>query len=73
MKTRTKVKAGGILLNHNQTTRPFKVKTCIKAGKLSANHSQTARSFKVKTRIKAGLQGDAQTLNHNQTMRAARG
>lgn len=44
MKDRTRVKAGSIGSNHNQTTRSFKVKTRVKAGRLALNHNQTTRS-----------------------------
>jgi hypothetical protein len=48
MQVKTKVKAGGVLLNHNQTLVhdrvprwPLKVKTHVKAGLSGANHNQT--------------------------------
>ena len=48
MQVKTQVKAGGRVLNHNQTLvrdqaprQPLKVKTHVKAGALTANHNQT--------------------------------
>lgn len=48
MQVKTKVKAGGIRLNHNQTLvrdrvprLPLKVKTHVKAGGIMINHNQT--------------------------------
>jgi|SoiMethySBSTD1v2_1073268.scaffolds.fasta_scaffold368676_2 hypothetical protein len=66
MKVKTKVKAGGLVPNHNQkAARSLKVKSGAKAGSptlplpppdAKANHNQTsARSLKVKTKVKAGL------------------
>jgi hypothetical protein len=42
MKIKTKVKAGGIELNHNQSAAKagMPVKTRVKAGGLSLNHNQ---------------------------------
>ena len=48
MKTKTRVRAGGIALNHNETlvrdrpkTTALRVKTKVKAGALTANHNET--------------------------------
>jgi hypothetical protein len=46
MKTKTRVRAGGINLNHNETLAKaaptgLKVKTKVKAGALSINHNET--------------------------------
>ena len=48
MQVKTQVKAGGRLINHNQTLvrdpgprQPLKVKTQVKAGALTTNHNQT--------------------------------
>jgi hypothetical protein len=48
MQVKTQVKAGGRVLNHNQTLvrdrgprQPLKVKTHVKAGILTTNHNQT--------------------------------
>jgi len=45
MKIRTKVKAGGRSINHNETlvrdSRGLRVKTNVKAGGLSRNHNET--------------------------------
>jgi hypothetical protein len=48
MQVKTQLKAGGRVLNHNQTLvrdqpprQPLKVKTKVKAGVLTANHNQT--------------------------------
>lgn len=58
MKVTTKIKAGFIYPQHNQTmARGFKVKTNVKAGLLIGchNHNQTvARGLKVKSGVKAG-------------------
>ncbi len=41
MKIQSKVKAGGVSQNHNQST--FVVKSAVKAGGVRLNHNQTAR------------------------------
>lgn len=47
MKTKTRVRAGSIALNHNETlvrdakARPLRVKTKVKAGALTSNHNET--------------------------------
>ena len=41
MKIQSKVKAGGIKLNHNQSA--LVVKSAVKAGGISKNHNQSAR------------------------------
>ncbi len=43
MKVRTKIKAGRLSANHNQTAGGLRVKTRVKAGRLAANHNQTVR------------------------------
>jgi hypothetical protein len=72
MKTKTKVKGGGLNPNHNQTvTSGLCVKTAVKAGNspISNNHNQTVASgLKVRTAVKAGLKSDEPTMNHNQTL-----
>jgi len=56
VKIKTNMKAGRILLNHNQTaTRGLKVKIDVKAGEMPTQHNQVvARGLKVKTGVKAG-------------------
>jgi len=53
MKTKTRVRAGGIYLNHNENLargsargQGLKVKTRVKAGALSINHNETLLSDK---------------------------
>jgi hypothetical protein len=48
MKTKTRIKAGGISANHNETlvrastqATGLKVKTRVKAGGITANHNET--------------------------------
>jgi hypothetical protein len=42
MKTKTNIKAGGTVLNHNETlVRGLKVKTNVKAGGTQLNHNET--------------------------------
>ena len=67
MQVKTRIKAGGLNFNHNETLvrtpKPapgLKVKTHVKAGGLSFNHNETLvrakpqpQGLKVKTRIKA--------------------
>jgi hypothetical protein len=80
MQVKTRVKAGGMSLNHNETLvrapKPapsLKVKTTLKAGSISLrNHNETlvraqrpATGLKVKTRIKAG---GFYLRNHNETL-----
>jgi hypothetical protein len=57
LKVKSNIKAGGLSVNHNQTTpRGLKVKSGVKAGGLSSNHNQTAaRGLRVKSNIKAGI------------------
>ena len=40
MKTKSKVRAGAVTQNHNQSV---KVRTGVKSGALTSNHNQTAR------------------------------
>jgi hypothetical protein len=69
LKVKTRLKAGGLTSNHNETLartpRPatgLKVKTRVKAGGISLNHNETilrasgrGKSLKVKTHLKAGF------------------
>ena len=42
MRTKTKVRAGRLAANHNETVaRGLRVTTKVKAGKLSANHNES--------------------------------
>lgn len=41
MKIKTKVRAGKLSANHNQTATGLKVASQVRAGKLAANHNQT--------------------------------
>jgi len=45
MKTKTNLKAGGMMANHNETlvrdSRGLKVKTGVKAGGIMVNHNET--------------------------------
>lgn len=48
MKTKTRVRAGGINLNYNETlvrdapkTKALRVKTKVKAGRITHNHNET--------------------------------
>jgi hypothetical protein len=58
MQVKTQVKAGGVMLNHNQTLvrdrvqrQPLKVKTHVKAGfALTTNHNQTLVRDRAKQR-----------------------
>ena len=44
MKIKSKIKAGGMQLQHNQTvSRGLRVRSNVKAGGLFTNHSQTIR------------------------------
>ena len=53
MKTRTKVRAGAIALNHNK----LKVRTGVKSGALTQNHN--------KLRVRTGVKSGALSMNHN--------
>src|SRR5262245_6203518 len=80
MKTKTHVKAGGVMLNHNETLvrdstkgQGLKVKTRVRAGQPgeNINHNETlvrdsakGHGLKVKTRVRAG----AISANHNETL-----
>jgi hypothetical protein len=78
MQVKTRIKAGGLNWNHNETlvrapsqAQGLKVKTRIKAGGVTLNHNETlvraqrpATGLKVKTRIKAG----GLSMNHNETL-----
>jgi hypothetical protein len=41
MKVKSKVKAGALAANHNQTVKGLRVKSKVKAGALTNNHNQT--------------------------------
>ena len=41
MRIKTKVKAGGVNLNHNQAVKGLRVKSKVKAGGQDLNHCQT--------------------------------
>ena len=41
MKVKSKVRAGRIAGNHNQTMKGLRVKSSVKAGKIAFNHNQT--------------------------------
>ena len=60
MKIRSKVKAGGISLNHKQPVKGLRVRSSVKAG-LAANHSQAVRGLWVRSNVKAGRL----SANHN--------
>ena len=55
MKIKTKIKAGGIHLNHNQSIRSLKIRTGTRSGGFGTNHNQTwSKRLKVRTGLKAG-------------------
>lgn len=77
MRVKSNVKAGGTLVNHNQTAtsagKGLRVKSNVKAGGTSGNHNQTtARGIKVKSNVKASNDGGRIVLNHNQTLVSGR-
>ena len=41
MRIKTNVRAGKIVLNHNQAVKQLRVKSNVKAGRIALNHSQT--------------------------------
>ncbi|HWS88995.1 MAG TPA: hypothetical protein VN282_18620 [Pyrinomonadaceae bacterium] len=75
MRVKTKVKAGGREVNHNQTTKGLRVKSNVKAGdgggdpgRIFTNHNQTVKGLRVKSKVKAGgVDGQ-----HNQTLAGKR-
>jgi hypothetical protein len=44
MKTKTKVKSGALVSNHNQRLKGLRVKSGVKSGVLIANHNQRLRT-----------------------------
>jgi hypothetical protein len=59
MRVKSKVKAGGVNLQHNQTiARGLRVKSKVRAGALDPNHNQTiigdSKNLRVKSGVKAG-------------------
>jgi len=74
MKVTTKMRAGALVPNHNQSTQSLRCKTALKAGPaLTVNHNQaTSSGLRVKTAVKAGGGGDALTVNHNQSTHGLR-
>lgn len=67
LQVKTKLKAGGLSLNHNQTAaRSLKVKSNVKAGSRSAQHNQTvarpAKGLHVKSGVKAGIAWGGPTM-----------
>jgi hypothetical protein len=76
MKVKTKIKAGGTPLNHNEvpardTTEGLKVRTGIKAGGQTINHNEVPardarkpQGLKVRTGVKAG----GLSVNHNEAL-----
>ena len=70
MRVKSNVKAGGIELNHNQTTKGLRVKSKVKAGiggPQYPNHNHTVKGLRVKSTVKAG----GRSLNHSQSVSRA--
>ena len=58
------VKAGRIVLNHNQTVRGIRVTSRVKAGGTTMQHNQTVKGLRVKSGVKAGLNFTKITFNY---------
>jgi hypothetical protein len=73
MRVKSKVKAGGMGVQHNQSVKGLRVKSKVKAGGanggLSTNHNQAVKGLRVKSKVSAGQMWP---INHNQTVRRAR-
>jgi len=78
VKIKTKIKAGGTQINHNEKlakSKKLTVKTSVKAGGIQGNHNEKiargkkrSNSLTVKTSVKAGGIGTSPTVNHNETL-----
>ena len=68
MKTRTRVRAGGITMQHSQAAAaPIRVRTDVRAGGISMQHSQAAAApIPVRTDVRAG----GITMQHSQAVAA---
>ena len=51
----SRVKAGRIVLNHNQASSGIRVTSRLEASAATDKQNQTARGLRVKSRVKAGI------------------
>lgn len=76
MRDKSNVKAGGVSMQHNQTTaRGLKAKSSVKAGGNEAQHNQSvreSRGLRIKSGVKAGDDAGRMSCNHNQTLVSTR-
>jgi hypothetical protein len=54
VRIKSRVRAGGTQMQHNQAAQGVRVKSRVRAGRIVSNHNQTARGLRVKSHVKAG-------------------
>ena len=55
VRIKSRVRAGGTQMQHNQAAQGVRVKSRVRAGRIVSNHNQAARGVRIKSRVKAGI------------------